>query len=76
MERIYGQLAYAYDAWGDSLDKTEEKREKYEMAIIYYKKCHDSCNVNYYKGISWIKLDELEEKWNVCRKKMAYDFGG
>lgn len=71
LERIYGQLAYTYDAWGDSLSEKSEKKAKYEKALRYYEKCHESCNVNYYKGISWIELDELEEKWNLCREKMT-----
>lgn len=71
LERIYGQLAYAYDAWGDSLSEKNQKEEKYRQALKYYEKCHNSCHVNYYKGISWIKLGELEEKWEVCRKKVC-----
>ena len=71
LERIYGQLAYAYDAWGDSLTETARKKEKYEKALEYYKKCHDSCHVNYYKGVSWMKLGELEERWEACRRKIV-----
>ena len=71
LERIYGQLAYAYDAWGDSLTGTARKKEKYEKALEYYKKCHDSCHVNYYKGVSWMKLGELEERWEACRRKVV-----
>lgn len=70
LERNYYYLACVFDELGNTLPSQLEKCVKYRIALHYYRKCHAITVNNAKINISYIDIEELEEKLKLCLEKI------